>query len=342
MYLVLLLHVLGQGGVLSASTGAGNAAAWLLEAGAYCAVDCYALISGYVGYTNTSKPLFCKKFLRFWVPVFTYSFGITLVAFFLKPEWVGKRALFLSMLPIASRQYWYASAYAGLLFVMPWINKLLCACSEKEITRLALLLTSVFVVYVTFANAFADCFLLGGGYSFVWLVILYVIGAWMKKCAIPLRLKNSVLVLGMLGCLFLTWFIYVFTSHNFLLNYTSFPIFFIAFGLVALCAKLQFHATAKKVIHCFSPAAFGVYLIHVHPVIWQHFLSGAFSRIGSSPCGLLMLQVLLAAFCVFLSCLLLEKCRLTLFRFLKVDRLIESIADLLHHFFCELCAVLNI
>ena len=51
MFMVAILHVLGQGGILKATEDSPGQlyAAWFLEIAAYCAVNCYALISGYVG-----------------------------------------------------------------------------------------------------------------------------------------------------------------------------------------------------------------------------------------------------------------------------------------------------
>ena len=57
MLMVVVLHVLGQGGVLKTSTplSIGYSVAWILEIAAYCAVNCYALISGYVGVNSKFK-----------------------------------------------------------------------------------------------------------------------------------------------------------------------------------------------------------------------------------------------------------------------------------------------
>lgn len=50
MFMVVILHILIQGGVLNASGRflSQYEAGWLLESVAFCAVDVYALISGYV------------------------------------------------------------------------------------------------------------------------------------------------------------------------------------------------------------------------------------------------------------------------------------------------------
>ena len=51
MFLVAVLHVLGAGGVLdsAAPLSPDYMTAWLLETAAFCAVNCYALLSGFVG-----------------------------------------------------------------------------------------------------------------------------------------------------------------------------------------------------------------------------------------------------------------------------------------------------
>lgn len=330
MFMIVVLHVLGQGGILSSATGYQYVIAWLLEITAYCAVNCYAMISGYVCYSDTAKTYHYKKFLSFWVQVFVYSFGITLLAFLIKPESVGIRTLILSLFPIASKQYWYASAYAGLFFVIPWINKLLKSCTKKESTRLVLILTSLFMLYGTFANKLGDCFSLNGGYSMMWLVILYIIGAWMKKCHIPTYFNNCKLMIGVIGCILLTWMIKIFPIENIFSNlfisYISITIIYIAFAFVIIFSKLQLGNNTKKIIKCFSPAAFGVYLIHCQSMIWGHFMSGAFTWILDFPWWLLFVEVLISAMCIFICCLFIEKVRLILFHLLGINRFVDHIA----------------
>ena len=45
MFMVVVLHVLGHGGILNAATGINYSISMLLRICAYCAVDCYAIIS---------------------------------------------------------------------------------------------------------------------------------------------------------------------------------------------------------------------------------------------------------------------------------------------------------
>lgn len=71
MLLAAVLHILKKGGVITASEGnlAAYSTVWLLEAAAYCAVNCYALISGYVGYSDRPKPLRLARCIELWLQV---------------------------------------------------------------------------------------------------------------------------------------------------------------------------------------------------------------------------------------------------------------------------------
>ena len=67
MYMVVILHVLAESGVLSAQSIGTQRAAWLLETAAYSAVNCFGMISGYVSYRETEKPYLYSRFLSFFL-----------------------------------------------------------------------------------------------------------------------------------------------------------------------------------------------------------------------------------------------------------------------------------
>jgi len=323
MFLVVILHVLGHGGVLTSTTGGKHHVAWLFETMAYCAVDVYAIISGFVSFTEKEKPYRYTKFFSFWFQIFTYNFLITFIAFLLNPGSIGVRDLIITLFPIATSTYWYVSAYAGLFFIIPWLNKLMRSCSKREATHLVTVVLVVFVGYVTFSNYFSDCFSLGKGYSFVWLSLLYIVGAWLKKCNIPKLFNNKFFLLGILICIVFSWVTHEFvvsSVFSIFIAYNSFTIVFVAIALVCVFSKLQIGFGFSKIIACFAPAAFGVYLIHVHPIIWDRFMASAFVWIAEYSIFLLPILVLVSAFCVFLICILIEKARLILFELLRINK----------------------
>lgn len=76
MFMVCMLHTLGQGGILNASAEGTNAyrAYWFLEILSYCAVDGFAVISGYAA---SNRPRKYDKIVNMWFQAFFYSFILT-------------------------------------------------------------------------------------------------------------------------------------------------------------------------------------------------------------------------------------------------------------------------
>ena len=120
--LVIFLHVLGQGGILAHSSGdfIKNGAAWLLEIAAYCAVNCFALISGYVMCTRSVK---VKSIIALWFQVIFYSLTISSLFFIFLPESRTIKNLVIALFPIIGRQWWYVSAYFAMFFFIPFLNE---------------------------------------------------------------------------------------------------------------------------------------------------------------------------------------------------------------------------
>lgn len=119
MYMIVVLHVLGRGGVLlEAPLLSGKyMLLWTLEIAMYCSVNCYALITGYVYYGTERK---WKNILNLWIQTFFYSAGLTiLLLVFNKVNGISIKEIIKLFLPLSSNQYWYFSAYIGLSVFFP-------------------------------------------------------------------------------------------------------------------------------------------------------------------------------------------------------------------------------
>ena len=78
MFMICIIHVLGKGGVIG-NTEAMSAhyyAAILLNIFVFCAVNCFAIISGYVGINAKYK---YSNFAELWLRVLFYTVSITAV-----------------------------------------------------------------------------------------------------------------------------------------------------------------------------------------------------------------------------------------------------------------------
>lgn len=329
MFLIVLCHCMNQGGIVAASSGSGLIVSTLTRNNlALYGTNLFALISGFVGFSEKEKRRSYAGFLKFWLPVVFYSFGIALISFFLRPGTIPKRVLLLYLIPISTNKYWYVTAYAGLYFVIPWLNRLLRSCTKAETDRLAVILLFVFAVYPYITRFFGDLFTLKAGYTFLWLCVLYVLGAWMRRNGLAAeenRKRWALLLIGSLLFNLIVQLVRLKLGKSLSADRTELPVLFISLSLVGLFATIRPGRVGTALIRFFAPAAFGVYLIHVHPIVFERELYNAFAFVGSGPARLIPIGSLACAFCVFVVCLLIEKLRLLLFRILRIDALVNGI-----------------
>lgn len=144
MYMVCILHVLGQGGILENSVGGGYQAFWFLEIIAYCAVDTFAIISGYMA-TNKSQNY--TKLISMWFQVFFYSFICTVILklFYIR-ELPSIKELIKAFFPFTFNQFWYFSAYVGAFLVIPFLNNYLFNLDKLKANKILIGCIFCFVV----------------------------------------------------------------------------------------------------------------------------------------------------------------------------------------------------
>lgn len=79
MYMVVVIHVLGMGGVYGEECSTVSTIInTFLYALVFCCVNCYVLISGYVGYREKSKQNF-SSYLNLWIQVVFYGILVLLI-----------------------------------------------------------------------------------------------------------------------------------------------------------------------------------------------------------------------------------------------------------------------
>lgn len=130
MFLVTILHVLNQGGALDAASGVNQYVGACMMLFTMCSVNCFGIISGYVLYSEHEHPYRFSKYFSIWLQVFLYSFGLTLLSHLSGLSKVTPKALLASALPLTTDRYWYFTAYTGVFFLAPWLNKLVRGSSR--------------------------------------------------------------------------------------------------------------------------------------------------------------------------------------------------------------------
>ena len=327
MWMVVILHILNKGGVLAAAAplSAGQGTARLLETAAYCAVNCYGLISGYVGVQRRFR---YSGALALWLRVAFYTLGITAVFACLMPGSVNGDRVLRAFFPVLFRQYWYVTAYFGMCLFIPFFNLLLNRLSKGQLRLLALSIVLVFSVLPTLRQK--DVFLTDNGYSVLWLSCLYLLGGVLRLCGSQTSRRPASRGAIYAGCVLATWLVRLAgdrlwmarTGHLcdkvLLTAYTSPTVLLAAVALVLCFAELNIGPRFGRFIESVSPLAFSVYLIHAHPLIWEHWLAGRFAFLADKPPILLASGVLGGAFAIYAVCSLADVLRAGLFRLFRV------------------------
>jgi len=324
MLMVVILHVLGVGGILNASVEGSAAynAAWLLESANICAVDCFGLVSGYVlcrGHYRRSR------LLSLWLRVVFESLIITAVFAAVKVGSVGTGEWFKAVTPVIHNVYWYFTAYFALFFFVPYINKMLAALSKKELASLAV---SIVFVFVFLGNILKnDIFFLHGGYGFLWLFCLYILGACMRSIEIRPKLSKYCFLLAYALLVILAWVIMKLIKSQASIAYTSPLVLFAAMCLLLFFRRLEFKSHgAQKLISMLSRTSFGVYIIHTHPLIWTFLLADRFVRYQQFSIPAMLGAVILTAAAIYSVCTLCDWLAEKFFKLIRID-LLEKMVD---------------
>ena len=331
MLLAAVLHILKKGGVITASEGnlAAYSTVWLLEAAAYCAVNCYALISGYVGYSDRPKPLRLARCIELWLQVVFYSVIITTVYCIAGVGSVGVSNFADAFLPVTSKQYWYFTAYIGMFFFIPLLNALVRRLNRRALVSLCIMLIAVFSLYDTFASFWKkDPLALVGGHSPLWLGVLYIFGAAMKKLRVPesMSSKKALLIYASAAVFTALFKITVdrllrFVPGSLFVRDTSPTVLLCAAALLVAFARFKPGRKLTEFAVLFAPAAFGVYLLHVSPLVFEHVIGNRFAFIGRLPLPLIPFAVLASAGVILAVGLAADKVRILLFKALGVPKM---------------------
>lgn len=302
MFMIVITHVLGKGGLRSSVEGHADSyfiVTWIIQVLVYGAVNCYALISGYVGINSRYR---YSKLLSIWAQVFFYTFTITAL-FAITGHEVTLLNWRDAFFPIVSGQYWYITAYFGLLVFMPVINNGLNALTDKQLKQLVLLMFIIFSILPAVLNNRVPEFSLSKGFEMTWLLILYIIGAYLKRIDLNIFKTSYLLIIYLLS-----------------LGAVS---LFILFAR----ASIKPSGFLKKIIVVLAPSTLGVYLCHLHPLIVKYFVRDFAETFVYESIYLYPFLILGAGILIYLLAFIVERIRLRIFKAIHFSNFLRWFDD---------------
>jgi len=322
MLMIVAAHIFTQGGVLSGvEQGSANwYAAWALRIFVIVDVNCFALITGYVSADSRFR---ASKVVALWLQLFAYSVGISALFRIIGTSAFEPAKTFF---PILSGRWWYMTAYFGIVLLLPFMGILLRNLSRRQASLLVLALICVFSLLPSVCNR--DVFRLQNGYDMAWLAILALIGGYIKRFE-PfknVRRRWIIVYAVSMACICAWKFLSKATPDRFV----SFTSIFTLIGSVALLlffSRISMAPVVIKLTKFLAPMTLGVYLIHVHPAVWNFVLSDLFAPLAQLPAPVMILSVIASAAAVFAVCAAVDWIRGLLFRLLRINKLADIIGD---------------
>ena len=342
MFFIVSLHIIGRGGILdTVPVGSTNfyVSNFLFVAG-NLGVNCFALISGFVGINRTMSK---RKRVNFWLQVVFYSFFITLLGKTILHKPIGWGQVIFSLFPITRQSYWYATAYFVLCFFIPYLNNAIDTIEEDEAKELTILLIAIGSCVPTFV--FSSDILKSGGLSALWLGLLYIVGALIRKYDILSKYSTKRLVCILLLCITFSWgyrvgvivfentilvrLIMMFSFHIDSFNSNlSITMVLCAICLLVIFSRIRVKVGIESWVTRICPGIFGVYLIHDHPVVRNYIFNSAFAPISEMYPLCLILSVLASAAGILVGGVIMDVFRQSLFRILNTDGFLKRMIRL--------------
>jgi len=335
MLIIVLYHIQGHGELIVTPelSKTNHILIIALQSVFQAAVNGYALISGYVGHTSRFK---YSSFAALWLRVLIYSVGITAVVWIISPSSVSRAEIRSAFFPLISGQYWYFTAYAGCFMLMPLLRPAISHLSRKSA---GLYLTiAIFFFSVLPYLLRNDPFLTSRGNHALWLMLLYLVGAYicehnpferfsMRKL---ICLFTAASVVQMSSGFFLQQISKLITGKEttiwYFICHDSPTVVVLSVLLLAIFEKIRL-PIRYSAFRMLALSSFSVYLIHDHPLVRRCIIKPLGSHLASLPSLWVIPSIFAAGFLIYLICTLIDMLRDTIFRILRIQTHLSNIEN---------------
>lgn len=309
--MVIVLHVNGflTDGISLASFSCSTNIIWhVSEAIAYPAIHIFVMITAWFA---VDRKFSVKGIVNAWCQTWCVCIFGLICALVFRYDF-GLKGLFAVVFPFAGRAYWFVTDYIILMFFSPALNMVIKKCTNKQLisfTTLLFVVESVFACCLSTLNWNQD-------YSNIGLfILLYFMSGVLKRNInnIP-KIGGAIwgisfgLLIGSYGLLHCLGFSVhkIFMEKEMIFyQYNSPFVIFEAVGLTILFAKINIkieNVLIKRIINIFVNASLAVYLVHMHPILKQHYVSlGVLSWLNVCDLGIYLIETIFCVGFIFLT-----------------------------------------
>lgn len=338
MFMIVLGHSLVHGGVLDNATvfSATYFVGFSLSAFLNVHVDCFVLLSGYLGY---QKQFTFRKVMKIWLQVFFWSVALFFFVSLIQGNGIQVKEMVKSFLPITQQRYWFMTTYLLMYLLTPLLNSAISAMNHWQHKQVLMLYSLAFIVLqnVVFWREFTGV----NSRSPLFFCFLYMVGAYFHKY--PVDRKIPWLVIYIASCGISAIYRFAVTAitlprfgepmgETFMGGYSSAltVIGAIALFMTFATVKIRCNEVVAKTFAFISPLTLGVYLIHDNASLRTPLWS-ALDLVRFIDSGYLVPILLLASLAIFTICIILEWLRSVLFEACRLNALMNCIGEKLDH-----------
>lgn len=289
-------------------------------------VNLFCLIMGYFGIQSKFN---VKKVFQMEAQVVFYSlFGLFAALLFKCRMSFGK--VVMTFFPTVFNQYWFITAYIMVYIISPFINRLLLKLDGIHFRRLI----SIFIAFwcaVPFFTLQENSGLFWN--QFIWFVVMYVIGAYLRlnKRVFPKRIYllvllicNVILVASVIGTNWLSTYILKLAEYTIYARWSNSPL------IICVCISMMRLVECRQIGHIkwinyLATGTLGIYLFHenvfIRDILWNNLFNNT-EYIGSYA---IVIHIMAAIAFVFLTGSVIDVLRRLLF--VKTDTVFSFISD---------------
>ena len=310
-----------------------------LDAICFCSVNVYAIITGYV---LVNKRPHINRLIDLWIQVSFYLLISCILIIVLYPQDFNKNDILSMVFPIITSQYWYFTAYFVMFWFIPLYNWIISNMAMRQYRKLIFTVMVVFCMLGWISSTLSTrIFGLNAGYSFLWLSVLYFIGAGIKLYGLELFFIKGKISQNYILCIALISGVLTFISKMVLVKFTTLvlghelfvDVFYSYLSptvlIEAICLVIYFsnlNIKGSKTLTKISGATFGVYLIHLTP-FFTNYCWNFLSKYRTAPIFKYILVIFSSVICIYVVCTLIEMIRSFIFDKLRVCNISNKIAE---------------
>lgn len=288
------------------------------------AVNCFVLISGYFLITSKFK---IERVLRVILETIFYTFTITIILYLFGKANLNDIAK--SIMPFAPTKfsYWFVNKYIAVILLSPFICKVCATISKKQyqilLVTLLLIGSSLLIVF-----PFGELF--GNGFSLLWMTIVFITGGYLRLHTPKFKYWG----IATLSLLVLYYICNVYAQGLINLKYNSLITYTLAIATFMWFKNLQIphKGIVAKTTTFIAPHVFAAYLIHEQGLMRTYIIDILNKFSGYMPDTL---YLYLFGIAVIILSAIIDKGRIFLFKYTRIDYLSNKIASRLNELYEE-------